>query len=491
MEIAGTGGMILSYLGVDVGTSSIKVGLLEDDGSWIVKSAPVAGADESLRTGLMDPEQWWAATVDALQILGRERSLNDVQAVAAIGNTPTLILVGERGVPVYPALLWSDTRASEEAQILSGQRESSQWENIYGGFIPISAAYPSAKLLWLLRHEPGVVSRARQILQPKDFINYRLTRVMASDHWSAKGIVSIGRDKDTRPLEVLGLDPSLAPHCFRPIDVIGAITGEVSDKTGLARGIPVMAGWSDTLGAVLSMGLSEEEGFILSGTSESIGVITRQAPLETHATLCAPVWDSGLYIVYGPTSTGMSTIRWADSLCKGVVETPTDLPFETKGPIFVPFIMGQRSPLWNDEVRGAWFNVDIHTRPGQLYDAVVEGVAASERDVLDAVQHLMGIRCRRIVVAGGGSGLERLNQWRSAIFELPLTEVAGEPVLGASLLAYWGKHPHEFPARMAERPTRRVLPLSPSAQGRYQTYLQARAAVIAYTEEVKGAFPYA
>ncbi len=472
------------YLGIDVGTSSVKVGLMTENGGWTARSAAVAGASQGLLDGEMDPEVWWVATRAALAALGEVVALSTVSAIGVIGNTPTLVLVDHRGRPVYPALLWSDTRAHREAQELLAEHTQAQWDDLYGGHIPVSAAYPSAKLRWLQRHEPGVLARTAKILQPKDFINYRLTHVLAGDLWTSKGLVNLLSQPDRCPLSALDLDSALAPPCHRPIDIIGSVCPEASQLTGLAAEVPVMAGWSDTLGAVLSLGLEEDDGFILSGTSDSIGMMTRRTPDPTNTVLCAPVWDSGYHIVYGPTSSGLSTVHWANQVLELDLfhETATVVGGDPQDlPVFVPFILGQRSPIWNDQVRGAWLNVGIHTTRHQLGDAVWEGVVAAEHAVYEAVQATTGVDCPRIFVTGGGAQIKRMNEWRATIFDRPLFDAASDPVLGAALLAYWGMHTTDGPTtRPAIRKEVHPLPTVRLTSGRSAQYRSATHAVMAY-----------
>ncbi len=474
----------MAYLGIDVGTSSVKVGLMGVN-QWVFKSTPVAGTDEGLKRGMLDPEDWWNATRIALRSLAGVVPLDDVDAIGVIGNTPTLIFVGHDGKPVYPAILWSDTRSDLEAQQLLGEHTQVEWNEIYGGYIPVSAAYPSAKLRWMQRHEQDVMARTAKILQPKDFVNFHLTNVMAGDVWTSKGLVRLDSVDGAGPLEALGLNPSLAPICRRPIDVIGYITADVSAQTGLPEGIPVVAGWSDTLGAVVSMGLQDGDGFILSGTSDSVGILAKRdtPPQKSPAVLCAPVWDSGYTVVYGPTSSGLSTVHWAEKALSLNLLNMEPKSFSDEGlPIFLPFVMGQRSPIWNDHVRGAWLNIDMQTTPEQLGASVLQGVVMAERDVMEAVQKFMGESCTRLVVTGGGANIPSLNVWRSALFNLPLFQMSTDPVWGAALLAYWGQHPHDFPHSPV------VLPLpSPvdykvkvSQNSRYERYAQGKETVLWY-----------
>ncbi len=431
----------MALLGLDLGTSTVKAGLLTDAGEWITHSVPV-GADP--KAGELDPRVWWTATILALRHLKSVHTLTDVTAVAAIGNTPTLVLVDRQGQPVYPALLWSDTRAVAEAEALRREHSLDDWTRIYGGFIPISAAYPSAKLRWLVRYHPEVVAQTAVILQPKDYLNYRLTGRFAGDSWTSKGIVHLTQPDDTSPLTAIGLPEELAPRCYDPVTVMGTVTDSAAAETGIPAGVPVVVGWSDSLGAVLSLGLGEADGFILSGTSESIGAMVQTSPPLTTQVFVASVWNSGYRIVYGPVSSGLSTVHWAEALLGiapsdrvGVDISPTDV-------FFVPYLLGQRSPLWHDRVRGAWVGLDDQVTREHLIRAVWEGVVAAERDVLEAVMAATAVPVQRLVVTGGGAHHAGLNFHRAALLQTPLYRATADPVWGAVLLAYWGSE-GQFP----------------------------------------------
>ncbi len=480
-----------SYLGIDVGTTAVKVGLRTAVGTWIARSSLVPGAASAVARGEIDPEAWWVALRDALTGLRDEMSLSDVVAIALIGNTPTLVLVDAAGEPVGSALLWSDTRAQREADELRRERSPAAWIALYGGYLPVSAAYPSAKLRWLQRHRPQWLARTAQILQPKDFLNWRLTGVMAGDRWTSKGLVRLRpEDGGLSPLEAVGLPSGLAPPCYRPIDVIGQVTPRASAATGLPAGAAVAAGWSDTLGAVLSLGLSDTDGFVLSGTSESIGLLTRRGFPAASTVFCPPVWDSGYHILYGPTSAGLATVTWASEVLGLPLldDAPAEIADAAHHPIFVPFLFGQRSPGWDDQVRGAWLNLDLQTTRAALGSAVLEGVVATERDVLEAAETVAGTRCRRIAVTGGGSHSAALNRWRAAYLPAPVFTVASEPVWGAAQLAYWAQHPATFPALgLGPPPMWTAVDPDPALQARYATYRNAQQAVLTYTAAQAGA----
>lgn len=465
----------MSWLGIDVGTSALKAAVMDQEGFRML-SVDVPGASESLVTGELDPVHWWTALIEVMAGFSREER-NAVEGIAMIGNTPTLVFLDERGEVTYPALLWHDTRAHLEATELLQERSQQDWDNIFGGHIPMTGGYPSAKLRWMHKHRPDVLQKTYAVIQPKDYLNYRLAGVVAGDPWTSKGIVSLRPGPFPDPLTAIGLSNHMAPRCLEPNRCIGSVATQAAEALGIPLATPVYTGWSDTLGAVLSLRLAEKDAFILSGTSSSIGVVLRHQDIQSAGVLAAPIWDTGLEIVYGPTATGMSTMHWAvNALGFGSAEPFYEAASAQQtgdaSPYFVPYLAGQRSPLWNDTVRGMWAGLDIaHTR-GELALAAAEGVVWSEYSVLAAVEQATASVAQSVVVTGGGAHLPLMNQLRQAMTGRPTLVADSEPVVGAALLAFWGAHPDRYPsgpdqAKIHRLPVEDVRHVSDLRRARY------------------------
>jgi xylulokinase len=395
----------MAFLGIDLGTSRCKVAWVDPSGDVATAAVAVPGANEALKVGEIDPEIWWVTLRRALHQLKRLRPLNAVQGIGAIGNTPTLVLVDGRGRPLRPAILWSDARATREAQELLAAMSQSEWDRAYGVHLPMTAKYPSAKLRWLAKHEQGLLDSTKLILQPKDYINWHLCAQYACDAWSSKGVVSLDPARPTDPLVMLGLPPHLAPPVFRPVDIIGTVTRDAATVTGLPAGTPVVAGWSDQLGAVMTLAPRAGDGFVVTGTSEAAGLVTTVCPPHTSQVLHAAIWDSGLSAVYGPLTNGWQAVLWAARILRQRVATlesmasaVVDRGVPTSCPVFLPFLRGERSPVWNDAVRAMWLGLSDATTPAEMAYAVFEGIALAERDVLDVADYRPG-RCRSWVGA--------------------------------------------------------------------------------------------
>jgi xylulokinase len=213
------------------------------------------------------------------------------------------------------------------------------------------------------------------------------------------------------------------------------------------------------------LGLGPQEGFVLSGTSESIGAVHQGPFAARDEVLDAPVWDTGYHIIYGPVSSGVSTIQWAQTVFPDFADLVLD-PGGCDGerPVFLPYILGQRSPVWADRVRGAWLNIGMNTTRAALATAVLEGLAYAERDVMTFVEEVLGAGIHNIVLAGGGAHIDALNRWRQAVWRRPMEVMEAEPVLGAALLAQWADpQAHLAFPQMGNARVKRV-PLDESAE---------------------------
>jgi xylulokinase len=387
---------------VDVGTSATRVSLVGRDGSAVVASAGYPTRRDGGGRAEQDPADWSAALGIALREIGAE--LRSVTAIGLCGQTPTLVPVDAAGEPVRPALTWQDTRATAEAAELSDRLGDP--EPLIGTALPWSAANIPAKLLWLARHEPGTRRRTRWLLQPKDLVGLELTGSPASDPWSSKGICRVS---DGAPAaSVLDACDWPADAC-PPVGAAWAPRGEVSAaaarRFGLPEGIPVCVGWSDALAQTLAAGCFERRSaFVFSGTSAIVGAPAagRALGLFSVPETCAPA-----PLLYGPTQASGASVAWVARLLGC---SPADVPGLAAGaasdaiPAFVPYLSGERAPLWNQDVRGLLLGLAAEHGPAQIARAVMAGTLLSARHVLDTVAGATGGEIGEIEFVGRGAG---------------------------------------------------------------------------------------
>ena len=431
-----------NWLGLDFGTSSAK-GLLLDGGGTVVTRHTVPYPSTYGPEGVaeQDPSVYLAAV---REIVGACGASAPIQGIGLSGQTPTLILVDTEGEPVRPALTWQDHRASAEAEELSHIFGSA--ELLVGTSLPWTAAYVPAKLLWLSRHEPANVSRTRWLLQPKDFVGLRLTGSPHSDPWSSKGLCRV----DTgQPVTDLLSYTGWSAHSAPPIAPAWSLRGKVTDAAaaafGLKAGTPVAVGWSDAVAAMLAAGVFDRPtGFVLAGTSSIVGLSVDHAPSGVSRLMTIPETCAPLAVCYGPTESSGASIEWLARVLGRDIAEVLELAASAREdiPVFIPYIAGERAPVWRTDLRGSFAGVSIDDGPEAVALAVVMGVCLSEADVLDVAEEQAGKRSTEIHVAGRGAGDP---PWRDArlaalgrpmsVLDEPAASAFGAAMLGAAAAA--------------------------------------------------------
>lgn len=399
--------MAAAFLGIDVGTSATRVSLIDAEGTLL------AGASRDHPTASdggdgyeQDPKDWLEGLRAALAETAG--SGPPPTAIGICGQTPTLVLVDAAGRPVRPALTWRDARAIAEADELAERLGDPR--PLVGTSLAWSAVNMPAKLLWLARHEPSSLERTRWLLQPKDLVGLELTGVAISDPWSTKGICSV---EDGNPAETVLAAccwPTTACPTTAPAwSASGTVTEEASRRYGVPAGIPVSVGWSDALAQVLASGcFLRRSAFFFSGTSAIVG-----APVPGPGFVGAGLFDvptscSPVGLCYGPTQSSGASLAWAARLLGCKTEDLAGLAARSRGevPAFVPYLRGERAPLWDPEVRALFLGVGDEHGPAEFARAVVEGVLLSARHVLDLVESATAQEVADIEVVGRGVGDE-------------------------------------------------------------------------------------
>ena len=431
-------------LGLDIGTSACKAALYTTDGELVALAYSPLGVDRP-RPGWVEqaPAAIWLATCDAIgEVLARALARPDeVVSVCAVGHSPTLILLDNRGEPCRPAIVWQDTRAGAEARELAATL-GDDLADLLGGRFPVNPSFMPGRLLWLRRNEPSVLARAAKALEPKDYVHWRLTGECVSDSWSAKGLANLRTGEFVGAWrELLGIEAGLVPTIARPFDRIGGVSAAAGAALGLLAGTPVAAGWTDGLSCLLGSGVytGGDLGFLSTGTSDVLGVVVDGAPRGDARLLEVPL-AGDRRIVMGPTQTAGGSLTWlADRFFGGNAAEALTAAAEAKpgarGLIFLPYLEGERAPIWDERARGVLFGLSTDHGLPEIARAVLEGVAASDRQVLETVEESTGVKIKRIRVTGsGGRGL--WGQIRASFLGRNLETTSEQPgTLGAAMMA--------------------------------------------------------
>lgn len=434
------------FVGVDLGTSAVKVGLFNAEGQLLrlVRKeyslySPQPGWTEQ------EPEEWWAATCAALQeVLTAINSLQ-ITAVGLSGQSPGHVLVSAAGMPIGRAIIWSDRRATREATWLA-EHITPQQAQVWTGYPFINdATQPPARLIWLKKHRADDWARCDAIVQPKDFLALRLTGKIATDCHSSFCLFNAQTARyEEEYLSLLGIELGKMPPVLAPTDIMGHVTPEAAKATGLPVDVPVVTGtidaWCDIIGCgAVTSGYAVD----ISGTSEVVAIVT-DSPRHGAGVFSSPLLER-LYWVGGPMQSGGATLLW---LAKNLKETSFEqLEAEAArsapgaaGLLFLPYLQGERAPVWDTIARGVFAGLTTSHTQAHFIRAVYEGIAFAVRDILERSQSVTHIRPTELRVSGGASRSAFWNQIKADVTGLPVQQmtVFDAACLGAAMLASVG-----------------------------------------------------
>ena len=431
------------YLGIDIGTSSVKAVLVDERGSLVgqasdglIVNRPQPGFSEQ------DPQGWWQATVNAVTSLPKELRAA-VRAVGLSGQMHGATLLDDQDRPLRPAILWNDGRSALECVELERREPDSR--AITGNIM--MPGFTAPKLLWVAKHEPEIFRRTAHVLLPKDFVRLQLTGEKASDMSDASGTqwLDVGRrDWSDALLAATGLTRSHMPRLVEGTEPSGTITAAVADQLKIPR-VVVAGGGGDNAASAVGLGVvAAGQAFLSLGTSGVLFVVTdrfRPNPdRAVHAFChCLPNRWHQMSVMLSAAS----CLDWAAQLTgqpdlPRLVESAQARGVNRQSPFFLPYLTGERTPHNDPHARGVFFGIRSDTDAIDLAVAVLEGVALAFADGLDVLLEKGG-SIEAISVTGGGARLPYWGQLLAAALNRPLTyRVGGEvgAALGAARLGH-------------------------------------------------------
>lgn len=447
------------YLGVDLGTSGTKTVLFDEHGRSLVSHTveypmyqPKNGWAEQ------DAEDWRKAAFASIKAV-LEKSKVDKESVRALGISGQmhgLVLLGEKGQPLRRSIIWCDGRTGEECREITERVGKERLVEISAN--PALTGFTASKILWVRKHEPTLFAACRKILLPKDYVRYCLTGDLGQDYSDASGtnLLDVGkRCWSSEICKALDIDMDLLPKLYESSEVVGHITKEAAALTGLSGKTLVVAGAGDNAAAAIGTGITcSGKAFITLGTS---GVIfahsdsVRIDPLCRVHTFCSAMPNA--WAVMSCTLAAGLSYRW---LRDTVFPKEIDLakangtdpyvkmnalaeasPLGANRLLYLPYLMGERSPLLDEKARGAFIGLNAMHTQGDLARAVLEGVSYSQKACYEVMQG-MGIEINALLSCGGGA---RSPFWRQMLADMlrisVLTAEASKegPALGVAILA--------------------------------------------------------
>jgi len=404
----------------DLGTSGNKASLHDADGRLLAAHTVHYAADFGLGgKAEQDPADWWAAFCEATRALLSETAAqpSEVACVVLSGQMQSLVLVDERDEPLRPAIIWADTRATAERDLLAGRIGDDHAFEVMGH--RLDATYTLPKAMWVRTHEPEVFARATGILIAKDYLTLRATGRRCTDPSDATGTNAYDQRAGTWSPELLSaaeLDPALLPELLPSTTVAGGLTADAAAATGLESGTPVVIGGGDGACAALGAGLvAPDSGANATlGSSAWLSVATEapaRDPLKRTVTFDHVI--PGRYLPLGAMQSAGASLDWLAETLKvsrgteleALLAAASQVEAASEGLFFLPYLMGERAPIWDARARGTFVGLARHHGRAHLARAVLEGVAFSLHSILLSLRDVAtpGHPIETIEAIGGGA----------------------------------------------------------------------------------------
>ncbi|MEV4668783.1 xylulokinase [Microbacterium sp. LWO12-1.2] len=418
----------------DLGTTGNKASLHHDDGRLIASvTVPYPAHFAAGGIAEQNPVDWWEAVVAATRdLLARtDTAPSAVAGLVVSGQMMGAVLLDADGEPARPAIIWADTRAGAQQRELEAALGAEHAYGILGH--RLNPTYSVEKIMWVRDNEPDVWARVRRVCVAKDFIVLRLTGRLATDRSDASGTNAYDQRIGTWSDEVLQaarLDRALFPEVLESTTIAGTLTDAAAAALGLHTGVRVVMGGGDgPIAAVGSGVVAPEDGaYVCLGTSSWISFAADQ-PLHDPA-MRTFTFDNVVPGSFVPTATmqaGGASVQWiAEALSAdptrpetGRLTAEASADVDTEGLYFLPYLLGERSPLWDPDARGAFVGLARHHTRAHLMRAVLEGTAFNLLTCIQAFR-ASGAVIDRIDAVGGGA--------QSDVYLSVLADVWGVPV---------------------------------------------------------------
>lgn len=433
------------YIGVDLGTSAVKL-LLMDGAGKILNTVSKEYPLEFPHPGWSQqaPEDWKKAVFQGIPELltGFDSSL--VRGIGCGGQMHGLVILDSQDNVIRPAILWNDGRTAKQVDFLNNevgkQVLSARTANI------AFAGFTAPKVLWVRENEPENFARIAKLMLPKDYINYVLTGVHSCDYSDASGMLLLDVEHkrwSKEMLELCGLTEAQMPTLFESFEKIGVVKPEVAALLGLPEGVVVAAGAGDNAAAAVGTGVVGDGGCNISlGTSGTVFISSAKFGVDSTNGLHAFAHADGGYHLMGCMLSAASCNKWLmDEIYKTSDYAGEQLPITEdklgKNHVyFLPYLMGERSPINDTNARATFIGMTMDTTRADLTQAVLEGVAFAIRDSVEVAKSL-GISVTSSMICGGGAKSPLWKRIMANVLNIPLNSPASEqgPGMGGAILA--------------------------------------------------------
>ncbi len=434
------------YIGVDLGTSAVKLLLMDAKGKIInivSKEYPLffphPGWSEQ------NPLDWYEKTMEGIRDLVSDTDKSQVAGISFGGQMHGLVALDEKDQVIRPAILWNDGRTGEETdylnQVIGKEKLSEYTANI------AFAGFTAPKILWMRKHEPENFARIAKIMLPKDYLAYRLSGSFCTEVSDASGMLLLdvkNRCWSKPMLEICGITEEMLPTVYESYEVVGSLKPDLAAELGLSKEVKVIAGAGDNAAAAVGTGTVGDGKCNLSlGTSGTLFVSSRKFGVDANNALHSFGHADGHYHLMGCMLSAASCNKWWEEdilRTKDFQGEQAEIGKLGENSVFyLPYLMGERSPHNNPKARAMFIGMSMDTTRADMTQAVLEGVAFGLRDSLEVARSL-GNHITSSRICGGGA---KSPLWRRIIanvmnLKLEIVESEEGPAMGAAILAAVG-----------------------------------------------------
>lgn len=433
------------YIGVDLGTSAVKLLLMEADGTIkniVSKEYPLSFPNPGWSE--QNPEDWWNAVTTGIKELTDGFDATQVAGISFGGQMHGLVILDKDDNVIRPAILWNDGRTTKETNYLNdvvGKDKLSQYTaNI------AFAGFTAPKILWVKENEPENFAKIEKIMLPKDYIAYRMTGVHSCDYSDASGMLLMDvKNKcwSKEMMEICSVKEEQLPKLFESYEITGTLTEGAAAELGLTTSCKIAAGAGDNAAAAVGTGTVGDGGCNISlGTSGTIFISSKEFGVDKFNALHSFAHADGNYHLMGCMLSAASCNKWWMDEIIGTKDYPseqkpiTDDKLGENNVYYLPYLMGERSPHNNPDARALFIGMSMDSTRADMTQAVLEGVAFAIRDSFEVAKDL-GIKIEETKICGGGA---KSPLWRKIIanvlnIKVNIIESEEGPGLGGAMLA--------------------------------------------------------
>ena len=433
------------YIGIDLGTSAVKLLLMDEKGTIqnvVSREYPISFPHPGWSE--QNPEDWWSAVLDGVRELTADCDKSRIAGIGCGGQMHGLVALDGNDKVLRPAILWNDGRTVKETECLNKVVGKKMLSKLTANIA--FAGFTAPKILWMQKNEPDFFALIDKVMLPKDYINYCLTGAYCTDVSDASGtlLFDVKHKRWSREmLDLCGLRESQMAKIFESYEVVGTLKPNVAAALGLPNSVKVCAGAGDNAAAAVGTGTVGNGACNISlGTSGTIFISSENFGVDPHNALHSFAHADGHYHLMGCMLSAASCNKWWAEDILNTADFPaeqapiTDDKLGRNHVFFLPYLMGERSPINDTNARGTFIGLTMDSTRADMTQAVLEGVAFAIRDSLEVARSL-GLDIKKSRICGGGAKSPLWRKIMANVCDLELERIESEegPGYGGAILA--------------------------------------------------------